>query len=207
MKYLWIIPVATADISVGPIQNYRGHRVYPVIAEGKLITFIDQFVKAHGTIKSYIDVNKLYPWGYEENAQAEGHSPSIKNIRYDHTSQTMEFEGVKRKIPENTQDPLSALFYLRWQNYTQDDEINLNINSNQENYTLLTRLSKVDSLNVNGTERPIQITSSNIKSPKRYSKSEAKITTYMLNDSNRIPFLIKVRTKFGPIIIRLIKAN
>ena len=203
VKYLWIIPVGVADIEVGHREYYKNRRIYPLIAKGRVSDFISRFIKAEGTIKSYVDVKGLYPWQYEESAQAEGHSPSIKKILYNQDAQLMEFEGLKRKIPFGTQDPLSALFYLRWQDYSEHKEIALNVNSNQENYTLLSKLNKRYTIGGSGWAVNLVVTDSVIKSPKRYSKSEARITTFMVDDATRIPLLFKIKTKFGPLIVRL----
>lgn len=204
VKYLWIIPVAVAEIEVGEQQNYKNHRVYPVTAKGKTTGFISSLVKAEGVITSFIDTGKLYPWRYEEKAHAEGHRPSNKVILYNQNDQIMEFKDIKRKIPKNTQDPLSALFYLRWQEYEEGKRITFNVNSNKENYTLNSQLVRNDAVALKDGQRKILIIDSEISSPKEYSKSEAKITTYVTDDNARIPVLIKVRTKFGPVTCRLL---
>jgi hypothetical protein len=203
IKYLWVIPVGTVEVEVGKSDAYRNKQVYPLVAKGSVSPFIARFVKAEGVIKSWVDTRRFYPWRYEEKAHAEGHRPSRKVIEYDQAAHIMEFEKVRRKIPNNTQDPLSALFYLRWQEYGKDEEISLNVNSNQENYTLLTRLRKRNTITHGAETMAVFITDSVIKSPKRHARSEAKITTYMLGETRRIPFLLKIRTKFGPLVVRL----
>jgi len=203
IKYLWIIPVATAEIKVGKKEGYKNRNVYPLMAKGRVSGFMSSFVKAQGVIKSYVDVNKLYPWRYEEKAHAEGHRPSEKVILYDQDSQIMEFEDIRRKVPKNTQDPLSALFYLRWQEYEKDKAISFNVNSNKENYTLASKFLGKDTVRLEGREKKLLVIESNISSPKEYSKSEAKITTYVTDDGARIPVLLKIRTKFGPLAVRL----
>lgn len=203
IKYLWIIPIGVAEIEIGEKGDYKNHKVYPLMAKGRTSDFISSFVKAEGTIKSYVDVNKLYTWRYEEKTHAEGHRPSDKIIFYKQDAQIMEFRDIKRKIPKNTQDPLSALFYLRWQKYEEGENIIFNVNSNKENYTLHTKFLRQDTIPYNGKERELLVLESYIKSPKEYSKSEAKITTFMTDDATRVPFLLKIRTKFGPLIVRL----
>ena len=116
----------------------------------------------------------------------------------------MEFRDIKRKIPGNTQDPLSALFYLRWQEYEEGKRITFNVNSHKENYTLNTQLAGNDTVALKDGQRKLLIIDSEISSPKEYSKSEAKIITYITDDNARIPVLIKIRTKFGPLTVRLI---
>lgn len=203
MKYLWVIPVAKADIEIKNTQLYEEHIVYPLIASGQTCGIVSSFVKAGGSVKSFVDINQLYPWYYEERAQAEGHSPSQKSIRYNQDKQIMEFEAIKRRIPQNTHDPLSALFYLRWQDYSKDSDIKFAINSNQENYPLETKLLGSFDIEVNGLKKNIIKTCSILKSHKEFSKSEADITSYILNDSSRLPLLLKIKTKFGPITVRL----
>jgi len=204
VKYLWILPIATAEIEVGQKDYYKNHRIYPLSAKGRVSDFISRFIKAHGEIKSYVDVGKLHPWRYEERSQAEGHSPSNKTILYDQDRQIMEFENIKRKIPPNTQDPLSAFFYLRHQQYEMGRETEFNVNSNKENYTLSAKLLKRQVIGFKEGEKKILVIESQIKSPKEFSKSEARITTYVTDDERRVPILLKIRTKFGPLTVRLI---
>ena len=203
IKYLGIIPVAPAEIEIGEKENYKNHRVYPLTARGRVSDFISRFIKAEGVITSYVDVSKLYPWRYEEKSHAEGHRPSDKAILYHQYANVMEFKDIKRKIPENTQDPLSALFFLRWQEYEEDKDVVFNVNSNKENYTLDTKLLRQKTVKHERFERKLLVLLSHIKSPKKYSKSEARVTTYVTGDAARLPILLKLRTKFGPLVIRL----
>ena len=207
MKYLWIIPVAVAEIEIREKENYKNHRIYPLTAKAGVSKFISTFIKAEGAIKSYVDVEKLYPWQYEEKSHAEGHRPSDKVILYHQDAHIMEYKDIKRKIPENTQDPLSALFYLRWHDYEKTKDMAFNVNSNKENYTLETKFLRKERTKYGKGEKKLLVLQSNIRSPKKYSKSEAKIVTYVTNDALRLPILLKVRTKFGPLDIRLTNAE
>jgi len=207
MKYLWIIPVAVAEIEIGEKGNYRNHRIYPLTAKAGVSKFISTFIKAEGAIKSYVDVKKLHPWRYEEKSHAEGHRPSDKVIFYYQDAHIMEFKDIKRKIPANTQDPLSALFYLRWHDYEKTKNMAFNVNSNKENYTLETKFLRKERTKFGRDSKGLLVLQSNIRSPKKYSKSEAKIVTYVTNDALRLPILLKIRTKFGPLNIRLTNAE
>lgn len=204
VKCLWIIPVAIAELEVGEKENYKNHRVYPLLAKGGTSGFVKYLVKAEGVIKSYVDVSRLCTLRYEEKSHAKGHRPSNKTILYDQDTHIMTFRDIQRKIAPNTQDPVSALFYLRWQDYKDDEDMSINVNSNKENYTLQTRLLRKDAIRGNGNARKLVVLRSFIKSPKEHSKSEAEITTYLTDDADRIPLLLKVKTKFCPLTARLI---
>jgi len=204
IKYLGVIPVGVAEIEINEKENYGSHRIYPLVAKAKTPRFITALIKAEGRIKSYVDARKLYPWRYEEKSQAEGHRPSNKVILYNQDANIMEFKGIKRKIPKNTQDPLSALFYLRWQDYLKERDIVISINSNKENYTLSTKVLNRKIVKHKKDANKLLVLQSQIKSPKQYSKSEARIITYLTDDAARIPLLLKIKTKFGSLVVRLI---
>jgi len=204
VKCLWIIPVAIAELEVGGKENYKNHRVYPLLAKGETAGFIKYLVKAEGVIKSYVDVSRLHTLRYEEKSHAAGHRPSDKTILYNQDTHIMTFRDIQRKIPPNTQDPVSALFYLRWQDYEKNDNMVLTVNSNKENYTLQTKLLRKDVIRDNGDTRGLVVLRSSIKSPKEHSKSEAEIITYLTDDAARIPVLLKIKTKFCPLTVRLI---
>ncbi|PIU41097.1 MAG: hypothetical protein COS99_07105 [Candidatus Omnitrophica bacterium CG07_land_8_20_14_0_80_42_15] len=203
IKYLWIIPLGTVDIETGNIADYENRKAYPLVASGRVSNFISTFVKAEGVIRSYVDTDTLHTWRYEEKSQAEGHRPSNKVILYDQIANIMEYKNIKRSIPANTQDPLSALFYLRWQPYQDNSDIKFNINSNKDNYDLETKFLRKESIKLQSGMAELLLLQSNIRSQKGYSRSEAKIITYLTDDASRTPVLLKIRTIFGPLVVRL----
>jgi hypothetical protein len=206
VRYLWVLPIARADIRVEDAVQVSGGKVLPIVAEGKLLPFWDRWVKASFTATSFFDLAKLCPRAYEERLVVRGEVKEEKRIEYDPENQMMVFEGVQRKIPAQTQDPVSLIYFLRLQEYEEGQVFSWVVNSNQSNYVLEGEVTGTDE--VNSPSGPVEAWVLNF-AVRREDRTVPKVfgNIWLEKGERKVPVRAVVKTQAGPVEIRLIEGT
>jgi len=204
VKYMWIIPMGDADIELKELMNYQGHKVYHLVAKVETSKFISKFFNASARVESYMDTQKLHSLRYKEETYIPDHEPEIKDITYDQKNLVMELRGVKRKILPDTQDPISALFYIRTQEFESGKAFTINIITKEENYELRAEVLKRDVVSTSSGEVGLWVVDSSVRRWDRSSHHGATFTIWFTDDERKLPILIKIKTKVGPVSARLV---
>lgn len=198
-KYMNIIPVGTVSFKVKRSGEFQNKEVYHLVAHAETGSLLSFFYETKAVIQSYMDVEKLYSYRYwEEMCLPEGERRS-KEILYDQEEYIAQRNGYKMKILPATQDPLSALFYLRAQRLEPEKEFSINILTDEENYEMKT--------NVLAKANDICHLVINVARWDRSSPHGVNFHVWMSDDERRLPLLIKAKTKAGPVTLRLVSIN
>lgn len=196
VKYFGIIPIGKAKIRVDGSMSYNGREVYKLVAEVQTSGFASVFYQAKARIESYMDKDKFYSLRYEENIILPDKDIETKEIVYDQENLIMQRGNFKRKILPNTQDPLSAIFYLRTQDFDINKSLSINTITKEENYEIkINVIKKLDGIFL------LKLT------VERQDKTRQVGTFYLwlTDDLRKVPLLIKGWTKAGFITARLIE--
>jgi len=140
VNYLGMIPAGEARLENKGIEFYQGRSVYHLSAQANPLNFYSKFFKAQAQTDSYIDADKLCTLKFEQILLLPNKPEDKKEILYDQNNNFMELRGVRRHILPGTQDPLSAIFYIRHQNLEIGKVFDININTNQKNYQLYAKV-------------------------------------------------------------------
>jgi len=198
--YHYLIPIASPTIETKSPVIINKKEAYPIILHAETGALASKICKAYADIKSYVDKNGMHTLKFEEISQAEGHSLNTKEIIYDQEKHIMTFEGQKRMIPENTQDPLSLFIYLRTLFYQDNVHYKTYINSNQENYLVETHIKERKFFETQKGKIALWKLRIRVSSQKDYSKSRCTIDVWVTDTRAKYPVLIKVHTLAGTII-------
>lgn len=206
LKYLGFLPFGKAVFEDKGEVSFKGKKLRLLTLTAKSTGLASKFFKAKAEIKSYLEPEKLYPLFFIQHIEVPNHLPDYKEIIYDQTNHIMELEGVKRIILPNTHDPLSAIFYMGNQDFKIGQIFDLNLNTNQKNYSIKVRVTKNIKMKVKDEEVSLWIVTAEVKrrdaSPMHMHSSS--YTIWFLDDAFKIPVLVKAMTNIGYIIIRLI---
>jgi hypothetical protein len=199
-KFLHIIPVGDASIGVKGTVDFDGNKLYLVTCEAKTAKWISLLFKAEGALNSYISADNLYPYKFEQMLRVAGKPDDIRRATYDRIANIMEAEGKgKKKVPVDVRDPISALYFLRNQEFKEGLEIKQTINNNQSNYifdTTVTGRKKIG-------KADCWVLDSKVRRENKSAYNSTSITFYITDDLQHIPVLIKAMTKLGPVMLRL----
>jgi hypothetical protein len=185
-----IVPVGEATFGVAKEEEYEGGKVLHLSASAKSLNYFAKIFSAQATLDSYIDMQQFSPMFFRQEINISGKSQVVKEVFYDQRNGVMSIGNIKRHIPPNTNDPLSAAFNLRKTDFDKVKELELNLNTNQKTYTVKgTAIQQKISINNN----PFNITTLNVdifrKDKNPYHKSSV---TMLLTKEENIPVLIKV---------------
>lgn len=203
-KFLYIIPVGTAEMRVRDVANSIGHRVFLITCEAKTAAWLGLLFKAEAVLSSYVDMDKLYPYQFEQILKVAGKPDDIRRATYDRINNLMSAEGKgTKKVPADVRDPLSAIYYLRTQELKEGAQIKQVVNNNQSNYIF-------DS-NVTGKKKigkiDCWVMTAKIRRENKSMYHSMDTVIYVSADERRIPVLIQAKTKVGPVTLKFKEGN
>jgi len=214
----WIIPAGEVSMEVREMK-YRGYEVYSPLLTMKAAKFFSFFVPAEGDVRSYLDARRLYTHRYEEHFIAGRHTYERLTVYdqrnrlaaydvpvKDRMGKVMRIKKKKVRIPPNTQDMLSALYYIRTQELKEGKVLTINANERSKNYKIKIKVLGKEKVTVPaGTFltwviEPISI--QRLDKEKGVEKGTGLI--YLSADERKLLVLIKAKTKLGSVGVQLI---
>lgn len=116
VKYQFL-KVGEAEISIPEIVDYNGRKCYRAIFRVWSLPFFSIFYKVDDRYESYIDIEGIYPWKFEQRIREGGYKRDFY-AEFDHINLlAITSEGVY-PIPQYVQDVFSAFYYARTQDYS-----------------------------------------------------------------------------------------
>ena len=206
-----LINAAEATIDVDKDIQYINNRpCYKVNVFGKTTGSFDFFLKVRDTWRSYIDTTSIVPQRFHRNIE-EGKYKKKENITFDHYKNLAVVEDKKEtntyKVPDNVQDIVSGVYYLRTLNYDNrkvGEQIKIQGFFDDEIFDFtVTYRGKTTVETKAGDIRAIKLIP---KMPKnKLFDGEDAIAVYLSDDQNKIPVLIQAEMFVGSVKINLHK--
>lgn len=190
---LGIIPVGDAVfLDAQMTAEQAGRRLYFLRARAKTSKYLSLFFIASAEFDSYINTSKLTPEVFRQKLSISGKADIEQEAFYDQKNNVMEISGIKRQILPQTHDPLSLVYYLSHRDLSALKGIDLNINTNQKNYSLKGGIEE-KSIQVNKELYTIYTANVEIKRRDKnpYHKSKASIV-FLKSGQINIPITIKI---------------
>jgi len=206
-KYFGLIPLGEVILKDRGTTDYQGRNVYLLSGEAETHDFFSFFFKAKAKIESFIDKENLHSLLFFQHLETSNKPDEDKKIIYDQKNHIMEFEGVKRVISPDTQDPLSAIFYMRRQDFEVGKVFDINLNTNQKNYRLLAKIIKRDEFKIDEKKIGIWILKADVRRRDKSPRHSSSFAIWFIDNPSKTPILIKAMTNIGSITARLIKIN
>jgi len=206
-KYLGIIPMATATLQVRE-WSYLGREAYYVTVEMESLPFLSFFYRVEDCIESYFDARRLHSLCFVEHLR-EGRHLMEKETVYDQKKHIAEYtiktknRTYRVKISPDTQDALSALYYLRAQEFKEEKVIDLDVNNHKENYQIKVKILGKEKIKIPTGEFLAWIVQPTIMQDGILRKGRA--VAWFSTDEKKIPLLLKARTPIGPVTAYLIE--
>jgi hypothetical protein len=200
---------ATIDID-DDIQTINNRPCYKVNVFGKTTGSFDFFLKIRDTWRSYIDTTSIVPQRFHRNIE-EGKYRKKENIMFDHYKNLATVEDKKEtntfKVPDNVQDIVSGVYYLRTLNYEKrkiGEPIKIQGFFDDEVFDFTVTYKGKETVETKaGDIKAIKLVP---KMPKnKLFDGEDAITVYLSDDKNKIPVLIQAEMFVGAVKIDLYK--
>jgi len=207
-----VVNAAEAVIDVAPeIHRVNNRPCYKANVYGKTIGSFDFFLRIRDTWRSYIDTSAILPQHFFRNIE-EGKYRKKENVNFDHYRNVAQVESKRSgtfKVPDNVQDIVSGVYYLRTLNlekYRNGDQIRLQGFFDEEifDFTIVFRGREVVETKA-GKIRAFKLVPK-MPDNKLFAGPDA-ISVYLSDDKNKIPVLIQAEMLVGAVKIDLYKAS
>ncbi len=182
--FLGIFPVAQAQIDFSRQEEYQGKKVYHLSAKAENLKIISGIFHASASFESYVDLKDNNPLIFRQKISVKGKPDVVKEAFYDQKNGIMTIGDVKRDIPPNTQDALSAIFNLKRMDFNNTKDFEIILNTNQKNYRL-----KGDSQIKNGL---VFLKGDIRRKDKNNPYHRSQINMVLLEEKENLPVSIKV---------------
>lgn len=203
VKYLGFLSLGKAILMNNGIEIYQGKDVYHLSANAQALSFISRFFNAQAQIDSFVDKQRLHSLRFVQTLILPDKPKDERVVLYDQDRNIMELKGVKRQILPDTQDPLSAMFYMQHQPFELDKEFDININTNQKNYRLYAKVIKKQEYLVYGKSAVVWIVNGDIRRRDKNPYHRTTMTIWFLEGTPKIPLLMRAMTNGGSVMVRL----
>ncbi|WP_347157668.1 DUF3108 domain-containing protein [Pontibacter chitinilyticus] len=208
------ITAAEAVIDVSPMIHQVNERpCYRATVYGKTTNSFDLFIRVRDTWQSYIDTAAILPHRSFRNIE-EGNYRKRETVDFNHYSNVASVEKKKKskpketgsyKIPDNVQDIVSGMYYLRTIDYDKlrpGDKVNVKGFFDEETFDMQVIYKGREVVSTKaGDFRAIKLVP---KMPaNKMFKGENAITVYLSDDKNKIPVLIEAEMFVGSLKVDL----
>ena len=188
------IIVGHAELEIIEEKLINSTSSFHIVGKGKTTYFFDWFFKVRDVYETFLDTSKLLPIKFIRDIN-EGPYSKKQNYFFQHSDSIVTHNDTSYKIPYNSQDMLSALFYARTFNKEEIKKKNsffVPIFMDEENYFL-----EVSYLNNEMIETEFGKVDCMVFKPKmqegRVFEDGEEMKIWISNDKNHL--LMKVETK------------
>jgi hypothetical protein len=183
----------------------KGKDVFHVRGYGETVGVSKWFFKVEDDYQSYIDKEKDIPYKFIRKIDEGGYTKDIE-IDFNHNTKKATVNDKKHNettvfsFPEDTQDMISAFYYLRNQLDTENiktgDVVEMNMFFDKENYKFRLKFLGREVLDTNFGNVLCLIFRPYVQSGRVFKEKES-LTVWISDDKNKMPMLIKADLAVG----------
>jgi len=112
----WILPHIRAGNAIMEITEekrmFGDRNIYHIVGSGCTKGMVNMFYKVNDRYETYIDEEALIPWLFIRRTQ-EGSYVRNDDVTFEHDERQARSSEAIKEIPENVQDILSAVYFVR----------------------------------------------------------------------------------------------
>ena len=178
---------------------------YKIESLAKTNSFFDNIYKVRDKIESIWDKNDLVSLRFTKKLQEGSYRQYRIHFYYPEQNltiytkfgrKTKSFKEKKIEIPDNTQDILSALYYLRLQEFSVGDTITINVTSDGRNYPADVLIHKKEKIKTIFGVKKCFVVEPILKGDAIF-KQTGKILVWLTADEYKIPVKMSSKIIFG----------
>ncbi len=190
----------------------NGKQVYHIIGEGKTTGVSRWFFKVEDYYQSYVDIDRDIPYRFIRKIDEGGHTKDIQ-IEFDHTASQALVNNKKHNtevtysFPKDTQDMVSAFYYLRnrldVRTLKEGDVTELNMFFDKENFKFRLKFLGREIVSTKFGDVSCLIFRPYVLAGRVFKEKES-LTVWISDDDNRMPVRISASLAVGSIKADLI---
>jgi hypothetical protein len=197
------VTAGIAVMEISRIKKISGRNAYHVNFEVNSVPSFDMFYKVRDRYESYIDVEGLFPWRFEQHIREGGYTRDFSAFFDQRKGKAKTSEG-EYEIPPYVNDIVSAFYFARtfdYSNMKENDLFHLQNFYKDKVYDLDVKYLGKETIEVPAGKFDCIIVEPLVKEGGLF-KHEGNIIVWLTDDDLKLP--VKVRTK---IIIGYVEAK
>lgn len=194
------VTAGVASFEIPDIKRISGRNAYHVIFEVNTVPSFDMFYKVRDRYETYIDVQGLFPWRFEQHIREGKYSRDFSAFFDQRKGKAKTSEG-EYDIPKYVNDIVSAFYYARTLDYSNlnvGDKIPLKNFYKNKVYDLDVVYHGKETIKVDAGEFECIIVEPLVQEGGLF-KSEGSILIWLSNDEAKIPIRVKTKVVVGAI--------
>jgi hypothetical protein len=206
-----LIQAGTAIMEIREESRSDGKQAYRIVSHAYSGEFLSKFYKVSDTIESTVAVDektsRIYSLSYHMD-QHHGKRIKKRDMTFDRAKGTVliQEEGQQRvySIPENVQDALSSLYYVRAEkSFIQGKPLFVNVHEDGKTWAVEVQTLGRERLDTAFGE----LNTIKVRTYPRYEgvfQNKGEITIWLTDDARKIPVLMKSTISIGSIVATLV---
>lgn len=200
------VTAGIAYFEIPKIKRISGRDAYHVVFEVNSVPSFDMFYKVRDRYETYLDVEGIFPWRFEQHIREGGYSRDFSAFFDQRKGKAKTSEG-EYDIPIYVNDIVSAFFYARTLDYTKlnvGDKVPLKNFYKNKVYDLDVVYHGKETIEVAAGKFDCIIVEPLVQEGGLF-KSEGSILVWLSDDEVKIPIRVKTKVVVGAIDADLTK--
>lgn len=200
------VTAGVAEYHIPKIVKISGRDAYNVTFKVSSVPTFDAFYKVRDRYETFIDVDALFPWRFEQHIREGGYSRDFSAFFDQRKGKAKTSEGTY-DIPQGVQDIISAFYLARTFDYSKmkvGDKFNLQNFYKDKTYPLDVVFKGRETVTVDAGTFDCIIVEPLVQEGGLF-KSEGTIIVWLTNDELKIPVKVKTKIIIGSIDAELSK--
>ncbi len=194
------VTAGIAEMAIPKIKRIAGRKAYNVVFRVNTVPAFDMFFKVRDRYETYIDVEGIFPWRFEQHIREGGFTKDFSAF-FDQRRGKAKTSKGSFEIPPYVNDIVSALYLFRTLDFSdkkEGDIIHLENFYNNKVYPLDVVYRGKETISVDAGEFDCFIVEPLVVDGGLF-KSEGSITIWMTDDELKIPIRVKTKVIIGSI--------
>jgi hypothetical protein len=196
------ISAGEATMEVAGVDTIDGHPVWHFRTIARTNEFFDALFRVEDRVESHMDMQGFFSRHFRKSLREGSYSKEYE-VWFDHdTLRGRTAEGDTLEILPETQDVLSAFFYLRTQDLHVGATLSFPCHDNGKNYPLVIKVHRKEKVVVPAGRFVCYVVEPMLKSG-GLTRKEARMLVWLTADERRMPVRMETKIKVGAIAAKL----
>lgn len=196
------VTAGEATMSVVSLDTIQGNPSYRIETVATTNEIFSTFYEVNDRVVSHMDAYGMFSRQFKKTLREGNYSKDLE-VYFDQEAQLARYvEGDSLAALPETQDVLSAFFFLRSRDLRVGEVYSIPCHDNRKNYPLEVKVLRREKIAVPAGKFECFVVEPKLKSG-GLTKKEAKMFIWLTSDDRKMPVLMETRMKIGSVAAKL----